>query len=390
VAVLALLEAIEAGFQGALMAPTEILAEQHFHKIFPWLLALGLQTELLIGSQGSRERRDALARLASGEAALAIGTHALIQEGVNFARLGLIIIDEQHRFGVRQRALLRAKGQQPEVLTMTATPIPRTLALSFYGDLDVSLIDELPPGRKPVETRLVRGSQQRDNLYKLMRSEISAGRQCYVVFPLVEESEKLDLKAATVEYEIFKNQLFPEFRVGLLHGKLKGEVKDQIMRAFVAHELDILIATTVIEVGVDVPNATVMVIEHAERFGLAQLHQLRGRVGRGAERSYCLLATEKLAELARERLDIFTRTQNGFVIAEQDLRLRGPGEFLGTRQSGLPDLVLTDLAADTEWLEIAREEAAALIAADPELGGSPLLKQELLRFFSRHLTTLEA
>ncbi|MEZ0374998.1 MAG: ATP-dependent DNA helicase RecG, partial [Candidatus Sericytochromatia bacterium] len=367
VAVLALLEAIEAGYQGALMAPTEILAEQHFQKIFAWFLALGLQTELLTGSKGGRERRQARERLASGEAALAIGTHALIQEGVSFAKLGLIIIDEQHRFGVKQRALLREKGQHPEVLTMTATPIPRTLALTAYGDLDVSQVDELPPGRKPVETRLVRGVGQREQLWEFMRRELAAGRQCYVVFPLVEESEKIDLKAATVEFEVFRDEIFPEFRVGLLHGKMKSADKELIMRAFVAHELDILVATTVIEVGVDVPNASMMVIEHAERFGLAQLHQLRGRVGRGSDRAYCFLAADKLSELSRERLDIFTRTHNGFVIAEQDLRLRGPGEFLGTRQSGMPDLVLTNLAEDTEWLEAARTEAAALIETDPEL-----------------------
>lgn len=392
VAVLALLEAIEAGYQGALMAPTEILAEQHFQKIFQWFLELGLQVELLTGSKGAKDRRQALSRLASGEACLAIGTHALIQEGVDFAKLGLVVIDEQHRFGVKQRALLRQKGQNPEVLSMTATPIPRTLALSLYGDLEVSLIDELPPGRKPVETSLVRGKQPREQLWEFMRSELQQGRQCYVVFPLVEESEKLDLKAATVEFETFQQEIFPEFKVGLLHGKLKSQDKDATMRAFAAHELDILVATTVIEVGVDVPNASVMVIEHAERFGLAQLHQLRGRVGRGSDKAYCFLATEKLSEISRERLEIFTRTHNGFVIAEQDLRLRGPGEFLGTRQSGMPDLVLTDLAEDTELLEIAREEASKLIEADPELT-QPLhlaLKQEMFRFFQKHLTTLEA
>lgn len=392
VAVLALLEAIEAGYQGALMAPTEILAEQHFQKMFQWLMDLGLQTELLTGSQSAKEKREALARLASGQAALAVGTHALIQEGVKFNNLGLIIIDEQHRFGVKQRSLLRAKGQNPEVLTMTATPIPRTLALTLYGDLDVSLIDELPPGRKPVETSLVRGADQREQLWEFLRLELATGRQAYIVFPLVEESEKIDLKAATVEYEVFKQEIFPEYRVGLLHGKMKSADKDLIMRAFVRHELDILVATTVIEVGVDVPNSTVMVIEHAERFGLAQLHQLRGRVGRGSDKSYCFLAADKLSELSRERLDIFTRTHNGFVIAEQDLRLRGPGEFLGTRQSGLPDLVLTNLAEDTELLESARVEAAALIERDAELVQAQHLplKQDMFRFFQRHLTTLEA
>ncbi|PKL75884.1 MAG: DNA helicase RecG, partial [Candidatus Melainabacteria bacterium HGW-Melainabacteria-1] len=256
----------------------------------------------------------------------------------------------------------------------------------------VSQIDELPPGRKPIETSLVRGESQRDQLWEFIRSELAAGRQCYVVFPLVEESEKMDLKAASVEYETFRETIFPEFRIGLLHGKMKGSDKEQIMRAFVRHDLDLLVSTTVIEVGVDVPNASVMVIEHADRFGLAQLHQLRGRVGRGADKAYCFLLAGKLSELARERLDIFTRTHNGFVIAEQDLRLRGPGEFLGTRQSGLPDLILTNLAEDTELLEAARTEASALIESDPELSQAAHLglKAEMFRFFSRHLSSLQA
>lgn len=391
VAVLALLEALEAGYQGALMAPTEILAEQHFQKIFKWLLPLNLQTELLIGSQGAKQKRETLARLASGEAHLIIGTHALIQEGVNFARLGLAVIDEQHRFGVKQRATLKAKGQMPEILSMTATPIPRTLALTVYGDLDVSQIDELPPGRKPVETKLVRGSQ-REQTWEFMRQEMDAGRQCYVVFPLVEESEKMDLKAATIEYERYREHIFPGYKVGLLHGKMKGVEKEAGMRAFVNNEHQLLIATTVIEVGVDVPNASVMIIEHAERFGLAQLHQLRGRVGRGADRSYCFLISDKLSEIAKERLQIFTQTQDGFVIAEQDLRLRGPGEFLGTRQSGLPDLLLTNLVEDTQWLELARNEARLIISADPELTQLQhrALKGEVYRFFKRHLSSLEA
>jgi ATP-dependent DNA helicase RecG len=389
VAVLALLRAVENGYQGALMAPTEILAEQHYQKLFDWLYALGLRTELLIGGQGAKTRREALARLASGEAHVAVGTHALIQQGVTFQKLGLAVIDEQHRFGVKQRAELKRKGLNPEILTMTATPIPRTLALSLYGDLDVSLIDELPPGRKPIATQLAKG-RQREQVWQLMRHELEAGHQCYVVFPLVEESEKMDLKAATVEFEHYRTQLFPQFRVGLLHGKMKGADKEHVMRAFVRHELDILVATTVIEVGVDVPNASVMVIEHAERFGLAQLHQLRGRVGRGADKAYCFLLADKLSELAQERLKIFTQTTNGFVIAEQDLRLRGPGEFLGTRQSGMPDLVLTNLSEDTALLELAREEALSILKSDPELTHHLRLKQELFRFFRRHMGFLEA
>ncbi|MGV3523214.1 MAG: ATP-dependent DNA helicase RecG [Candidatus Sericytochromatia bacterium] len=391
VAVLALLEAVESGFQGALMAPTEILAEQHFQKMYQWLLPLGVQAELLVGGQGAKERRAVLARLASGEAQVAIGTHALIQDAVQFHKLGLVVIDEQHRFGVKQRSILRDKGQHPEVLSMTATPIPRTLALTLYGDLEVSQIDELPPGRQPVDTQLIRGAQ-REQLWDLMRQELDAGRQAYLVFPLVEESEKMDLKAATVEYVQLSEQIFPDRRVGLLHGQMKGSDKDAIMRSFVRHELDILVSTTVIEVGVDVPNASVMVIEHAERFGLAQLHQLRGRVGRGADKAYCFLVSDKLSELAKERLTLFTQTNDGFVIAEQDLRLRGPGEFLGTRQSGLPDLVLTDLVADTALLEMAREDAKTLIAADPELvqAEHAALKREMFRFFKRHTGVLEA
>lgn len=391
VAILSILEAVEAGYQAALMAPTEILAEQHFQKMFEGLLPLGIQVELFTGSQGAKQRRHARSRLASGEAAVAIGTHALIQEGVNFSNLGLVIIDEQHRFGVKQRSLLREKGLHPEILTMTATPIPRTLALSLYGDLEVSLIDELPPGRKPVDTQLIRGSQ-RQQVWNLIRQELDAGRQCYIVFPLVEESEKLDLKAATVEYERFQTEIFPEFEVGLLHGKMKSQEKEEIMRRFVQRELAILVSTTVIEVGVDVPNASVMVIEHAERFGLSQLHQLRGRVGRGADKAYCFLLSEKLSEQAQERLSIFTQSNDGFVIAEQDLRIRGPGEFLGTRQSGLPDLVLANLSEDTVILEAARAEAKQLIESDPELKqpAHGAVKDELFRFYRNHLSLLDA
>lgn len=396
VAVLALLEAVEAGYQGALMAPTEILAEQHFQKLFQWLLPLNIQVELLKGAQGAKVRRETLARVASGEAHIVVGTHALIQDKVEFAKLGLVVIDEQHRFGVKQRATLRDKGlkgknQQPEVLSMTATPIPRTLALTQHGDLEVSSIDELPPGRKPIETQLIRPAQ-RQQLWSFMRQQLEEGRQCYVVFPLVEESEKMDLKAATVEFEHYRDEVFPNYEVGLLHGKMKPAEKEAIMSAFVKHELHILVATTVIEVGVDVPNASVMVIEHANRFGLAQLHQLRGRVGRGADRAYCYLVADKSSDIAKERLKIFTATQDGFVIAEQDLRLRGPGEFMGTRQSGLPDMLLTNLVEDAQHLETARAEAKALIEQDPELKHPDHLrfKSELYRFFRNHLQLLNA
>lgn len=366
VAVLAMLQGVENHYQAALMAPTEILAEQHFHKIFEWLLPLGVQAELLTGSQGARSRREALARLASGEAQIAIGTHALIQEGVEFKRLGLAIIDEQHRFGVKQRALLREKGLNPEILTMTATPIPRTLALTLYGDLDVSILDELPPGRKPVQTQLVKESQ-RQRVWDLILYEIEAGRQAYVVLPLVEESEKSELKAATSEFEAYQ-AYFPSLRIGLLHGQMKGQEKDLVMRAFSAHELDILIATTVIEVGVDVPNASVMVIEHAERFGLSQLHQLRGRVGRGSEQSYCIMMADyKLSDDGYARLNVMTETCDGFKIAEEDLKIRGPGEILGTRQSGIPELRVANLVRDAKILSHAKEIAFDLIAKDPQL-----------------------
>lgn len=390
VAILSLLHMVDAGFQGALMAPTEILAEQHYHKMFDWLYPLGIKVELLTGSQKTKARREARARLASGEAHIAVGTHALIQEGVDFKNLGLAVIDEQHRFGVKQRAILKSKGAQPEILTMTATPIPRTLALALYGDLDVSVIDELPPGRKPIQTQLLT-ARQRDEMWRLMAHEIAQGRQCYVVYPLVEESEKMDLKAATVEYETYQER-FPHLRIGLLHGKMKGTDKDAVMRAFSEHHLDVLVATTVIEVGVDVPNASVMVIEHAERFGLAQLHQLRGRVGRGADKAYCLLVTDKKTEQSQERLKIFAGTTDGFVIAEHDLRIRGPGEFLGTRQSGLPDLILTNLSEDGEILDMAREVALGVMGVDPELISPKYahLKLEMYRFFRANTGFLEA
>lgn len=392
VAILSLLMALENGYQGALMAPTEILAEQHYHKMMQWLLPLGVQVELLLGSQGVKVRRQARERLLNGEAALAVGTHALIQEGVVFRNLGLAIIDEQHRFGVKQRMMLKEKGQNPEVLTMTATPIPRTLAHALYADLDVSIIDELPPGRQPIDTRFLRGHGRYRQVWDLMRAELTAGRQCYVVFPLVEESEKLDLKAAVSEYERYQQELFPEFRVGLLHGKMKSQEKEATMRAFVRHDLDILVATTVIEVGVDVPNASVMVIEHAERFGLAQLHQLRGRVGRGTEHSYCLLLADKPSEQVQERLAFFTENADGFKIAEKDLEMRGPGEFMGTRQSGIPDLVLTDLAHDTAQLEMARTCAAEILDSDPALEQFQHqgLRRDMWRFFRDHMDFLDA
>lgn len=388
VALLTLLVAVENGYQGALMAPTEILAEQHFRKFQEWLAPMGIPCALLLGRQGKRERNQYLQAIKSGYTPLVVGTHALIQDGVEFQRLGLVVIDEQHRFGVRQRALLRSKGLHPEVLTMTATPIPRTLALTMHGDLDVSVIDELPPGRKPIATSWVQGKGRKD-AYELLRRELQAGRQAYVVFPLIEEADaeegKQAIRAATEEADRLQTKEFPEFKVGLLHGKMPSAEKDAVITAFRNRETHLLVATTVVEVGVDVPNASVMIIENAERFGLSQLHQLRGRVGRGADQATCVLVTDSRSDQTRARMEVMVATNDGFVIAEQDLRLRGPGEFLGTRQSGMPDLVLADLVEDTETLEKARVAAFEVITQDPELARHPGLKTDMLRHFRSNL-----
>jgi ATP-dependent DNA helicase RecG len=305
-----------------------------------------------------------------------VGTHALIQDKVNFSQLGLVVIDEQHRFGVYQRALLQQKGQEPHVLTMTATPIPRTLALTLHGDLDVSQIDELPAGRQPIQTNMLSGRERR-SAYDLMKREIAKGQQVYIVLPLIEESEKLDLRSAIAEQERLATSVFPEFRVGLLHGRMSSAEKDAAITAFRDNEMEILVATTVIEVGVDVPNATVMMIVNAERFGLSQLHQLRGRVGRGSYQSYCLLMSGSNSADAKQRLQVLEKSQDGFWIAEMDLRLRGPGEVLGSRQSGLADFALASLVADGEVLNLAREAATQVMTTDPELTQFPLLRSEL-------------
>jgi ATP-dependent DNA helicase RecG len=367
VAALAALTAIEAGYQAAVMAPTEILAEQHFMTFRLFLEPLGVPVTLLTSSLKPRERKARREAIASGELSCVVGTHALVQEGVEFRRLGLAVVDEQHRFGVAQRAKLKALGEHPDVLVMTATPIPRTLALTLYGDLDVSVLDELPPGRRPVITK-ARTESKRGQIYAFLRAEIAAGRQAYVVYPLVEESEALDLKAATDMAGRLARDVFSDLVVGLLHGRLGFEEKDVIMRRFKAGEINILVSTTVIEVGIDVPNASVMLIEHAERFGLSQLHQLRGRVGRGPWKSYCILLTGgRLTEDAQQRVDAMVSTTDGFRIAEVDLELRGPGEFFGTRQSGLPEFRLADLIRDAAVLEEARREAVDIIARDLEL-----------------------
>lgn len=354
VACIMLLAAIENGYQAAIMAPTEILAQQHFNNMSKWLVPFGIRVELFLGSIGKKQRKISETNLRNGQVDIAIGTHALIQDNIEFANLGAIVIDEQHRFGVKQRLALRKKSQNPQILTMTATPIPRTLAITMNGDLDLTVIDELPLGRKPIITTLTNSRKQ---IADLIRREVEAGRQAYIVYPLIEESETLSAKAATIEKERWQTEVFPEYKIGLLHGKLKNDEKDDVMNKFKNKEYDILVSTTVVEVGVDVPNATVIIIENAERFGLSQLHQLRGRVGRSDLQSYCVLSSSTKSMETKARLNIMTQTNDGFVIAEKDLQLRGPGEFLGTRQSGLPDMIIGDIVNDSKILELARSEA---------------------------------
>jgi ATP-dependent DNA helicase RecG len=378
VALIAMMAAMQSDYQTALMAPTEILAEQHARNIKRLLAKTPFRVELLTGSLKPTEKRRLRAALKNGEIDACIGTQALIQDAVSFPRLGLVVIDEQHRFGVMQRAELRARGINPDVLVMTATPIPRSLAMTVYGDLDVSVIDELPPGRTPIET-MVMGEDQRQEVKKLISREVKAGRQVYVVYPLVEESEKMDLKDATRRYEYLRDTVFPKLSVGLLHGKMKPAEKEEVMKKFASGETNILVTTTVIEVGVDVPNASVMIVEHAERFGLSQLHQLRGRVGRGAEKSFCvLLTTDKKTMVAQERLGIMAKTSNGFLIAEKDLEIRGPGELLGTRQSGLPEFRIGNLVRDQAILEKARVAAEYYLA---EKSSAPETKQ-MIKYLS--------
>ncbi len=366
VAALAVLTAVESGYQAALMAPTEILAEQHLMTLGQLLSPLGVEVALLTNAVKGKAREQVRAGAADGSLACVVGTHALVQGDVGFRRLGLAVVDEQHRFGVNQRATLRRKGESPDVLVMTATPIPRTLALTLYGDLEVSVIDQLPPGRKPVITK-TRTESARRQIYAFLREQVGQGRQIYVVYPLVEESEAIDLRAATEMADRLQREVFPDLTVGLLHGRVPFAEKDRVMREFKAGRLHILVSTTVIEVGIDVPNASVMLIEHAERFGLSQLHQLRGRVGRGPWRSYCILLSGAASEDARRRLEAMTATGDGFKIAEADLSLRGPGDFFGTRQSGLPEFRVADLLRDAAALEAARRDAVALIREDPNL-----------------------
>jgi len=396
VALYAALAAVAAGYQAAIMAPTEILAAQHYQIVEKYLVGSRVRWALLVGGLKASERKKVLRRIRRGEADIIIGTHALIQQDVTFGRLGLVVVDEQHKFGVLQRA--EAKWQtaadepelQPHYLVMTATPIPRTLALTVFGDLDVSTIDQMPPGRMPVETWAV-APRERRKAYEFVRGQLAAGRQAFVVYPLVEESARLDLAAATQEAERLAKEVFPEFEVGLLHGRMKPEEKDAVMDRFRRGEVHVLVSTLVIEVGVDVPNATVMMIEHAERFGLAQLHQLRGRIGRGAAKSTCLLLGEPQTEEARRRIACVAETTDGFRIAEEDLRLRGPGEFFGTRQHGMPELVLGNVVEDYDLLRLARNQAFAWIKEDPDLSGpeSQAIRRALVKRFRDTLRLIE-
>ncbi|MCG9129543.1 ATP-dependent DNA helicase RecG [Candidatus Poribacteria bacterium] len=394
VAAMSLLCAIENGYQGALMVPTEILAEQHHQNLNDLLSPLGLKVVLLKSDLSKSERDEAMTAISDGSANLIVGTQALIQEDVEFSNLGLVIVDEQHRFGVMQRATLRGKGKSstdkqlsPDVLVMTATPIPRTLSLTVYGDLNISVIDELPPGRQKIETVWIK-EKNRGELYVDLKKEINNGKQAYIVYPLVEESEKLEeLKAATNMAEHIQKDVFPDLRIGLLHGQMKSVEKQDVMTKFNAKEIDILVATTVIEVGIDVPNATIMVIENAERFGLAQLHQLRGRVGRGSDKSYCYLVATPKTDEAYRRVQVMVRSNNGFEIAEEDLNIRGPGEFFGTRQSGMPTFKIANIISDAELLESAKKEAMNIIENDPELNlpEHQLMKKMLHAHWKGHL-----
>ncbi|HHV59767.1 MAG TPA: ATP-dependent DNA helicase RecG [Clostridiaceae bacterium] len=384
VAVIALFKAIKSGYQGCLMVPTEILAEQHYNSISSLVSHYGINVGLLTGSITKKQKEELITKINSGEIDIVIGTHALLEDNVTFKCLGLVITDEQHRFGVRQRALLSRKGENPDVLVMTATPIPRTLALILYGDLDISVIDELPPDRKPVDTYVVQ-ENMRSRINNFIRKKVNEGRQVYIVCPLIEESEAIDAKSAMDMAEQIANVDFPDLRTALIHGKTKPKEKEEIMRDFINGKTDILVSTTVIEVGVNVPNACIMVIENAERFGLAQLHQLRGRVGRGKHQSYCILYSEGKSEVSKERLAVLQETNDGFAISEKDLELRGPGDFFGTRQHGLPELKIANLYKDMDVLKSAQEAALTLLETDRLLESkeNSVLKEKIMKKFNR-------
>lgn len=386
VALLSMLGAVEAGYQAAIMAPTEILAEQHGYSISGMLDGLDIKLAVFTGSTTGKQRRDLLKMITDGEINIIIGTHTLIQQTVAFKKLGLVVIDEQHKFGVAQRAQLQQKGVYPDSLVMTATPIPRTLAMTVYGDLDVSIIKDMPPGRSPAKTSFV-PDDKREKMYKFIEKQIKSGRQAYIVYPLVEESEKLDLKAATESYERLKAEIFPDLSIALLHGRMKGGDKNRVMLDFKNRKTDIIVATTVIEVGLDIPNANIMVIEHAERFGLSQLHQLRGRIGRGENKSYCfLLSEDKLTKEAEARIKALCSTNDGFKIAEVDMAIRGPGEIMGTRQHGMPELKVAKLT-DIEMITLARESAFEIISHDDKLvhPENRLLRQVLIKRYGEKI-----
>lgn len=380
---------VKNGRQAAMMAPTEILAQQHFAGLAPLMEKLGIRCALLTGSTGAKAKRETLQKLSDGEIDFMVGTHALITDTVVYKDLGLVITDEQHRFGVAQRAALAHKGTHPHTLVMSATPIPRTLALLLYGDLDVSIIDELPPGRQPIRTMAVSGSYH-PRVFNFIRQQVEEGRQVYIICPIVEENEEGpdDRKAVTTYAKTLQESVFPDLKVSFVHGKMKPKEKDAVMRAFAAGESDILVSTTVVEVGVDVPNATVMVVENAERFGLSQLHQLRGRVGRGAHQSFCVLISDNHSDETRQRLRVMVKTNDGFKIAEEDLRLRGPGDFFGERQHGLPGLKIANLGCDTKLLQEARQAAEALLATDPDLSHHPATAGRVQELFAQRSDTL--
>lgn len=386
IAVYALLGAVAAGHQAAMMAPTEVLAEQHYLGLRGYLRAARVKLALLRGGGPASKRKEMLEQIAEGKIDIVVGTHALVQKQVRFQKLALVVIDEQHKFGVLQRAALSAKGIHPHCLVMTATPIPRTLTLTVFGDLDFSVLDELPPGRKPVSTVWVQ-ENDRPKTYDFIRKQMQRGRQAFVVYPLLAESPRLELKSATKMAEYLDREVFPDFKVGLLHGRMPALRKQQVMGQFRSGRLHMLVATVVVEVGIDVPNANLMVIEHADRFGMSQLHQLRGRIGRGAHRSYCMLFADPKTEEARRRLEVICRTSDGFRIAEEDLRLRGPGEFFGTRQHGLPELAIADIARDYELLKLARRDAFRIVRQDPALEGRTRrkLRQAVIKKFGQRL-----
>lgn len=381
VGMISLYLAVKNGYQAAFMAPTGILARQHYDSVAPTFERLGFKTALLVGSMTKKEKQAVCEQLANGEIQLIIGTHALFQESVAFKNLRLVVTDEQHRFGVKQRGALVSKGNNPHILVMTATPIPRTLALIIYGDLDISIIDSLPPGREKVDTFCI-GENIRERMYNFIRKEVNAGNKAYIVCPMVDENEELDLKSAVSYRDNLANNIFPDFKVGLVHGKMKDSEKDSVMNSFAFGDTDILVSTTVIEVGVNVPEATLMIIENAERFGLSQLHQLRGRVGRGKAKSYCILLPSSLDEDVKKRMDIMTKTNDGFVISQTDLKLRGPGEFFGTRQHGLPPLKISSLL-DMETLKKSSDAVSELLKLDPTLSSeeNTLLKMRAEKLF---------